>query len=361
MVMARDAGVRRIGRMSARWRFVVIAMAVGALWPSKTQLKADDPLVTENPRWLTYRGEGGPGEGKHVVFIAADQEYRSEHSLPMLAKILSKHHGFDCTVLFAVNAKDEVDPTQKIRWEDKTITHRIPGLEQLESCDLLVLFSRLITLEPSQFEVIYRYLDSGKPIIGIRTANHGFIGFEYKKDGKRIDFGEDVLGGAFRNHHGRWQQDSTRGILVEENKSHPVLAGVRDIWGTSDVYRTYKEGGALPADCTPLVFGQPLMGRKSDDAINPELIPLPVAWVKNWTGNTGQTSRVFHVTMGSAQDFKSEGLRRLTANAVYWCLQIDHRIDPASCVDIVGEYNPPDSGFDYKKLQVVPKKVSDYR
>jgi hypothetical protein len=170
--------------MNARWRFVVIAMAVGALWPSMTRLKADDLHVTENPRWLTYRGEGGPGKGKHVVFIAADQEYRSEHSLPMLAKMLSKHHGFDCTVLFAVNAKDEVDPTQKIRWEDKTITHRIPGLEQLESCDLLVLFSRLITLEPSQFEVIYRYLDSGKPIIGIRTANHGFIGFEYKKDGK---------------------------------------------------------------------------------------------------------------------------------------------------------------------------------
>lgn len=361
MVMARDARVRATERPTGILKLVAIAMFAGVFSPCMTRLRADDPTVKENPLWLTYSGTSGPGKGKHLVFIAADQEYRSEHSLPMLAKMLSKHHGFDCTVLFAVNAKDEVDPTQKIRWEDKTITHRIPGLEQLDRCDLLILFSRLITLEPSQFELIYRYLDSGKPIIGIRTANHGFIGFEYKKGGKRIDFGEDVLGGAFRSHHGRWQQDSTRGILVEENKSHPVLAGVHDIWGTSDVYRTFNEGGSLPDECIPLVLGQPLMGRKPDDATNPELVPLPVAWVKNWTGGTGKTSRVFHVTMGSAQDFKSEGLRRLTANAVYWCLELESQIDPAFCVDIVGEYNPPGSGFDYKKLQVVPKKVVEYR
>ena len=125
--------------------------------------------------------------------------------------------------------------------------------------------------------------------MGIRTANHGFLGFDYKKDGKRIDFGEHVLGGAFRNHHGRWQQDSTRGIIVEENKNHPVLKGVKDVWGLTDVYRTYKEGDSLPADCTPLVNGQPLMGRNQDDAINPKLIALPVAWVKPWKGNTGKT------------------------------------------------------------------------
>jgi hypothetical protein len=52
-------------------------------------------------RWLTYPGGDGPGKGKRIVLIAADQEYRSEESMPMMAKILSTHHGFDCTVLFA--------------------------------------------------------------------------------------------------------------------------------------------------------------------------------------------------------------------------------------------------------------------
>ena len=115
------------------------------------------------------------------------------------------------------------------------------------------------------------------------------------------------------------------------------------------------------AGCLPLVEGQPLVGRNHDDAVNPELIPLPVAWVKTWTGNKGNTARVFHVTMGSAQDFQSEGLRRMTVNAAYWCLQMEAEIDEKSCMDLVGEYNPPDSGFAYKKLNIVPRKPSFYK
>ncbi len=317
--------------------------------------------VPPSPLWLTYPGADGPGKGKHIILVAADQEYRSEHSMPMLARLLSQRHGFHCTVLFSLNQKNEVDPTQKIRWEDKTVMHNIPGLEHLEKCDLVIWFSRLLSLPPEQLQSIYSYLDSGKPIIGIRTANHGFIDWDYKKDGKKVDFGMGVLGGTFRNHHGRWQQDSTRGILVESNKDHPVLRGVDQIWGPSDVYRTYKEDSALPSDCLPLVIGQPLTGRKPDDPINTELIPLPVAWVKTWTGNTGKTARVFHVTMGSAQDYQNEGLRRMTVNAAYWCLHMEDKIDANSNMDLVGSYQPPDSGFNYKKLNIVPQKPSELR
>ena len=110
------------------------------------QANAADHPIPESPLWLTYRGEEGPGKGKHIVLIAAEQEYRSEYSMPMLAKVLAKHHGFDCTVLFSLNQDNDVDPTQKIRWEDKTVTHRIPGLEHLAKCDCLILFSRLLSL-----------------------------------------------------------------------------------------------------------------------------------------------------------------------------------------------------------------------
>ncbi|QVL34144.1 hypothetical protein KIH39_09615 [Telmatocola sphagniphila] len=134
-----------------------------------SRLHAEHP-VPDSPLWLTYTGEKGPGRGKHIVLIAADQEYRSEFALPMLAKILAKHHGFDCTVLFSLNDRNEVDPTQKIRWEDKTVTHNIPGLEYLARADLVILFSRLLSLPEAQRKYVYEYLDSGKPIIGIRTA-----------------------------------------------------------------------------------------------------------------------------------------------------------------------------------------------
>jgi len=317
--------------------------------------------VPKSPEWLTYEGGEGPGEGRHVVLIAADQEYRSEQSLPMLAQILATHHGFHTTVLFALDEDGLVDPTMKIRQQDETVVHDIPGLEHLEQADLVILLSRLITLPAEQLAQFTDYLDSGKPIIGLRTANHGFIGFEYEKDGKPVRFGEDVLGGTFRSHHGRWHQDSTRGVLVEENRSHPVLVGLSDIWGPSDVYRTYPEGGSLPEGCTALVMGQPLVGRSPDDPPNEDLIALPVAWVKTWTGNEGKTARVFHSTMGSARDFQSAGLRRLTINAAYWCLRMEDEIRPDSSVEIVGSYDPLPSGFDYEKLGVVPRPPGDFR
>ena len=117
----------------------------------------------------------------------------------------------------------------------------------------------------------------GKPFIALRTTNHGFHAqLPYKIDGKQVNWGEGILGGSFRGHHGRYHADSTRGLIVEGQKNHPILRGVEDIWGNSDVYRTYKEGGSLPSGCTALVWGQPLMGRNHDDAPNPKLEPLPV-------------------------------------------------------------------------------------
>ncbi|MHC4117077.1 MAG: ThuA domain-containing protein [Planctomycetota bacterium] len=318
--------------------------------------------VPESPLWLTYKGADGPGSGKHIVLIAADQEYRSEQSMPMLARILAGRHGFDCTVLFSLNDKGQVDPTIKIRWQDKNVLHNIPGLEYLRTADLLILFSRLITLPDGQVKHVIDYLDSGKPIIGVRTANHGFLqNFPYEINGRKVKFGDDVLGGSFRGHHGNWHADSTRGILVEEAKDHPILRGVEDIWGPSDVYRTYQKGESLPAQCQAIVYGQPLLGRNHDDGVNKKKEPLPIAWTKTWTGSAGKTARVFHVTMGSAKDYQSAGLRRLTINAAYWCLKMERQITPTSSVEYVGEYKPSASGFQYNKLNVVPRKPEAYR
>jgi hypothetical protein len=322
-------------------------------------LCADDGAL-----WLTYPGGDGPGKGKRVVLIAADQEYRSEQSMPMMAKILSTHHGFDCTVLFAVDEKGEVDPTMPVYPEkgQKLREHHIPGLEQLASADLVIFFPRLLTLPMAERELIVKYVDSGKPFMSLRTGNHGFHApLPYKINGKQVRWGEDILGGAFMGHHGRYHADSTRGDIVPEQASHPILAGVRDIWGDSDVYRTYKKGGSLPEGCTALVWGQPLMGRKQTDATNPKLEPLPVAWFKNWQTSEGKTARVFQSTMGSGTDLQNPGLRRLIVNAVYWGMGLESGISATSSVELVGTYAPLESGFDYKKIGVVAKPVSAYK
>jgi hypothetical protein len=317
----------------------------------------------DSPQWLAYSGGDGPGKGKHVVLIAADQEYRSEQSMPMMAKILSTRHGFDCTVLFAVNDKGEVDPTMPVYPEKgkEFKEHHIPGLEHLAAADLVIFFPRLLTLPMAEREMIVKYIDSGKPIISLRTGNHGFHGeLPYKINGKQVDWGNDVLGGGFMGHHGKWHADSTRGTLVPEQKDHPILVGVSDIWGNSDVYRTYKEGADLPAGCTALVWGQPLMGRNRDDAPNPQLEPLPVAWFKSWQTSGGKSARVFQSTMGSGHDLENAGLRRLVINAAYWGMGMESAITPTRSVEIVGSYKPLESGFNYEELGVIPKPVSAY-
>ena len=57
------------------------------------------PALSAADPWIEFQGSDGPGAGKRVVLISGDEEYRSEEALPMLAKILSRHHGFDTRVL----------------------------------------------------------------------------------------------------------------------------------------------------------------------------------------------------------------------------------------------------------------------
>lgn len=341
-------------------RIALTLMVASPLLAQEAAKALPEHPVPEDPRWLVFEARPGPGEGRHVLFVVADQEYRSEQSMPMLAHLLAERHGFHTTVLFGLNPDGLVDPTQKIRWQDPEVLHDVPGLEHLESADALVLFTRLITLPEDQRARLHDYFDSGRPIVSFRTANHGFIGLDYRMGDRRINFGEEVLGGSFRSHHGRWHQDSTRATVIPESAEHPVVLGVEDVWGPSDVYRTYPEGGALPAGCTPLLMGQPLTGRNPGDPANDQLIPLPVAWVRTWTGAGGKPARVFHTTMGSGKDFESAGLRRLAINSVYWGLGLEDEIRSDSSVDVITEYRPLASGFAYEKLGVRPRPVAEH-
>ena len=305
----------------------------------------------------------GPGKGKHVVLIASEQEYRCEQSMPMLANILSQHHGFDCTVLFSVNERCEVDPTlpAPFKEEDKQKLHRIPGLEHLAKADCVIWLSRFMQLPDDQLKHFHDYFDSGKPLIALRTANHGFWGgTKYFKDDKQVSLRE-MLGGTFMGHHGGWHREATRGIIVPENKAHPILTGVVDIWGTSDVYRCHNEKFPFPDDCTALVMGQPLVDLTREAEPNTEKEPLPVAWTKSWVGNQGLSTNIFHFTMGSAEDFENPGVRRLTVNAVYWGLGMEDAIDPNVSVDPIGKYGPLKSGFNYVKHGVRPHKPDFYK
>ncbi|MEM9346764.1 MAG: ThuA domain-containing protein [Planctomycetota bacterium] len=316
--------------------------------------------VPESDLWLTYKGGDGPGSGKHIVLLAGEQEYRAEQALPMLARTLSTHHGFDCTVIFLMNEDGLVDPTGPSPIKEKDQYNIVPGMENLAKADAFIWKSRFLKLSDEDADHLYNYFDSGKPIIALRTANHGLHSTKpYLVNGKKVSLRE-LLGGAFMKHHGGWKREATSGFAVEENKGHPILIGVKDVWGTTDVYRCHKED-TVPADCTPLLMGQPMKTLERDAPPNTNKAPLPIAWTKTWTGNDGKASPILHFTMGSAKDFENEGVRRVIVNGVYWGLGMADQIKPDSDMSIIGEYKPMKDGFNYEKLGVKPRPASYFR
>jgi hypothetical protein len=300
-----------------------------------------------------------PGKGKHIVLVSGDEEYRSEEALPQLAKILRKHHGFQCTVLFAIDPKDgTINPN---------VNNNIPGLEALDRADLMIIATRFRNLPDKQMKHIVDYVESGRPVIGMRTATHAF---NLKGNSKYArytwtskewpgGFGRQVLGETWISHHGHHGSQSTRGIIAPGQEKNPILRGIKDgdIWGPTDVYGVRLP---LPGDSKPLVLGQVLKGMKSTDAPvegkqNDPM--LPIAWTKTYTGKEGKTARVFTTTMGAATDLESAGVRRLLVNACYWALKMEDKIPAKSNVALVGEYKPTPFGFD---RYVKGRKPADY-
>jgi type 1 glutamine amidotransferase len=317
-------------------------------------VRADDP-------WVVYEGGDGPGKGKHIVLVSGDEEYRSEEALPQLGKILAKHHGFKCTVLFAIDPKDgTINPN---------VATNIPGLEALKTADLLILFTRFRKLPDEQMKYISDYVESGRPIIGLRTATHAFLPKDgsytrYSNDsnqkGWEGGFGRRVLGEKWISHHGNHGHESTRGIIAPGEEKNPILRGIKDgdVWGPTDVYGVRLP---LPGDSKPLILGQVLEGMKPDDkpVTGKKNDPMmPVAWTKTYTSESGQTGRVFATTMGAATDLQSEGLRRLLVNAVYWALGMEDNIPEKANVEIVGEYKPRPFGFNGAAKGVKPSDLA---
>ncbi len=327
-----------------------ICLCVSLMMLAISNAKAD--------QWIDIKGKDGPGKGKHVVLMAGDEEYRSEESMPMFAKILADHHGFDCRVVFSIDPKTGLI--------NSNLHNNTPGLEALDNADLFIILTRFRDLPADQMKHIADYVKKGKPVLGIRTATHAFDikNGEYKMythnsrvPGWQGGFGKQVLGETWVNHWGSHKHQSTRAIVVQGMESSPLLRGVGEIWVSTDVYEA-----KLPVQPTvkPLLLGavlsgmkptdQPISGKKNDPM-------MPIAWTKTYKIQGGQEGKSFCTTMGASTDFESEALRRLIVNAAYWLVDLD--VPAKANVDIIGEYKPTDYGF-RKEDQLPPFKPEDY-
>lgn len=301
----------------------------------------------QQPQWLQFQPNKGIANGKHIVLIAGDEEYRTEESLPMLAKILTQHHGFITTVLFSINPKTGlIDPNYK---------YNIPGMEHLSSADLLIIATRFRELPNQQMKYFDEYLKAGKPVMGFRTATHAFnfeknpnspyakYGYSSKQKGWEGGFGKQILGETWVSHHGKHGSEGTRGLVngLLKEKNHPILKGVTNIWGPTDVYTVNR----LSADAEVLVWGQTTMGMTAASLGNWEKTIMPIAWTKSYVSESGNKGKVFTTTMGSSIDFLSEDLRRLIVNACYWAVGLENKSADKINVDIIGAYHPTKFGL----------------
>jgi len=319
----------------------------------ESNVAADPP---SEQLWCVYEGKKGPGVGKHIVLISGDDEYRSEESMPMLGKILAVRHGFKCTVLFAIDPK-----TKTIKPNHQT---NIPGMETIDSADLVIVGLRFRNLPDDQMKHFADYVDAGKPIIGTRTSTHAF---NFPKDSRSPyknygfndkdwvgGFGQQVLGDTWISHHGKHKKESCRGVIAEGKYDSSILNGVTDVWGPSDVYGIRN----LPDEANVLLLGSVLQGMSPDDkpVEGKKNDPMmPIAWTKGFKSKSGNESRIFCTTMGASTDLQSEGLRRLIVNASFWCLEMEDKIPKSANVDYVDPYNPSQFGFNIFKTGTTPR------
>jgi len=292
---------------------------------------------------INYPPKAGPGQGKHVVLIAGDEEYRGEEGLPMLGKILSQRHGFNCTVLFPVNSDGTINPEAK---------ESLPDSAALDSADAIVMLVRFRAWGDEAMKRFIAAYERGVPIIALRTSTHAFqfpATSPYRSYNK---FGKNVIGEEWVTHWGVHKKEATRGIIEASAKDDPILRAVADIFGDTDVYEAYP-----PADAKILVRGQVLKGMKPSDApadykkkratdkqeqgVNDPM--MPVAWARLHKNEKGKENKVFATTMGSATDLQNEGMRRLVVNAVYWGLGLD--VPQKADVSYVDEFKPTMYGF----------------
>jgi len=218
---------------------------------------------------------GGSGlsdrEPLKVCLVSGSFEYDSRTSLEAFKKYLEEEYNARCTLLKAPDFRD------------------LPGLEALDDCDVALFFTRRLKIGGEQLERVKKYCLSGRPIVAVRTASHGFQ--------RWLECDKVVFGGNYQGHFGDGPTMKT--TVVQEAKGHPVLQGVGPIKSRHSLYRT----APLADDCELLMVG---LTPESDGS-------QPVTWTRVYKG-----ARVLYTSLGGQQDFEGASFRRMLANALFW-------------------------------------------
>ena len=212
----------------------------------------------------------------NVCLISGSNEYHSDLSLSAFKHFLESQYKVQCILIQARGPLNQFGEFSDL-----------PGLDSLDHADVILLFTRRLTVPDDQLDQIKRYVDSGKPVVAVRTASHGLQGWP--------EFDKTVLGGNYQGHFGlEFKQTASP---VEILKDHPVLEGISKIVSGSSLYKT----APLASDANLLMVSTTLQSSQ------------PSAWTRVYKGG-----RIFYTSLGSPEDFDNPLFRRLLTNALFW-------------------------------------------
>ena len=218
---------------------------------------------------LAAEGTAASKKPPSVCLVSGSLEYKSDESLAALEPWLAENFGIQCTRAFRRTDDD------------------VPGLENLETCDAMLLFTRRLTIGGQQLDRVKKYCEAGRPIVGVRTASHAFQNW--------LALDREVFGGNYKGHYSEGPETEIQ--LVKNAANDPILAGFTPFRSVGSLYRNT----GLAQDCRVLLTGS---------------IPdhmEPIAWTREHKGG-----RVFYTSLGHPKDFEVESFRNLLANALLW-------------------------------------------
>ena len=226
---------------------------------------------------------------KHIAVLMSEPEYKTEVSLTAFARE-------DLGKEFRVS----------LVYGDAQDGSVLPGLEVLKSADLALISVRRRTLSPEQLMIVRDFIASGKPVIGMRTANHSFCLRNAEVPAGRGDwpeFDRDVIGGSYTNHHGDGPE-TTVTLSDGTSEGNPLLAGLNltELKGRGSLYKV----SPLQPSATPLLNGS-IPGQPAE----------PIAW-SNRRADGGTT---FYTSLGHVGDFEQPAFRTLLKNACQFLTQ----------------------------------------
>ena len=211
-----------------------------------------------------------PAEPLRVCILSGCETYNSEESLPPFQQWLEENYHVTCTRVVRAAVDD------------------LPGLEKLDDCDVALVFIKRMKLKDEQLAQFKKYVTSGKPIVGVRTASHAVQTW--------LDFDHEVLGGNYHNHYP--VGPITTIDVVAGAESHPILRGVKLATAAEALYKNSGHS----ADINILLRGT-----------IPDEPTEPIAWTREHRGG-----RVFYTSLGAQPTFLDPNFRRMLANALFW-------------------------------------------